>query len=152
MKRIFVYDGVADHPLYMDGYRAASIGYIKGAKLMFASKRIGGLVEGTIYCDDTTEEDKIYGTLWEVSDKTYDWLVNDLYSDFRVFYDITFVANNGEEYKCDTYYLPKGVFSIPNETEITGIRNFYKYYNIDEKYIEKAIDDCEKEVCEGGNA
>ena len=37
MKKYFVYDGVADHPLYMDGFRALSVGYIKGAKLMLSN-------------------------------------------------------------------------------------------------------------------
>lgn len=152
MKKYFVYDGVADHPLYMDGFRALSVGYIKGAKLMFAAERIGGLVKATVYADETTKGEMVCGTLWEVDDKTYDWLVNNLYKGSDVVEDLTFISTDGTEHKCSTCYLSKGVFAIPDEFGIAGIKNFYKYYKIDESYVDKAIDDCEKAVCDGGAA
>lgn len=152
MRRFFVYDGVADHPLYEEGYRAAAIGYVKGAKLMFAAEDIGKFVYTTAFADENTKDDKLFGTLWEISNDTYDWIVNELYGSFQLAEGLTFVADDGRETKVDTCYLDGGVFTIPEDYEVDGVRAFYNYYRLDTNHIEKAIEDCEHEVSGGANA
>ena len=152
MKKIFVYDGIADKPLYGDGYRAVASGYVEGAKLMFAAEDIGGFVYTTAYADESTVNDRIYGTLWEVDEESYDWLVGDLYGDLAVSKGLTFVSSDGEKDKADTCYLAGGVFAVPSENRVRALERYYEYYDLDTAYIRKAVDDCECEVSGGARA
>ena len=147
MKNYFVYDGIADHIFYDNGYRAKYTGRIGGAKLMFAAADINRPIYPAMYADDDTADAWIEGTVWEIDDSLYDLVVNGFYGDYRLIEGLQFESNDGEIVVCDTCVMPVGVFAIPDEVELAAVSAYYASYNLDQSLLETAYKECEQKVC-----
>lgn len=141
----FIYDGIGNVPIMIDGMTAKAVGKIKGCRLMFGSEERDGYIVPIAY-EDGTDSDELWGTVWEIDNETFEWFDDELY-DGRELCEREVVCGD-EVITCYLHTLASGVFAIPDEYDVGLVRKFYENFHIDPRYLDKAVDDTEKEVYE----